>query len=369
MTALAVAIAVLSAVYILTGLFFITGLFLPYRRTSSRQPFVSVIIAARNEASEIGDCLRTILNQDYPAGSMEVIVADDRSTDDTAAIVEALSKNDNRLRLVRVVDKPHSFSGKKFALREGIRASRGEILLLTDADCRVEPGWISAMVRSMTGDVGFVIGFSSVRAETTFERLQRLDFGVLMAAACGSANWGLPMAASGQNLAYRRDAYDAAGGLDGVMERISGDDVLMMHLIRRKTKYRIVFAADAAARVTTRPEATVTGFLQQRTRWASNADMMIRMNPVFFLYLLCVYGFHLSIVAGLAGTAFSPLIAFVTLAAIVNKLMIDGLAGWLGSRRFGLEFSLPLFAIWFILQTPYTLWVGMKGLLGQFAWR
>jgi cellulose synthase/poly-beta-1,6-N-acetylglucosamine synthase-like glycosyltransferase len=369
MTVFAISMSILSAVYILMGVFFITGLFVPHRRTSSRKPFVSVIIAARNEAAEIGECLRSVLNQDYPPESLEVIVVDDRSNDETARIVETMVPNDRRLRLVRVTDKPESFSGKKFALREGIRASRGELLLFTDADCRVGPQWVSSMIVAMTDDAGFVVGFSAVRAKTPFERLQRYDFGVLMTAACGSANWGMPMAASGQNLAYRRNAYDAAGGLDSVMERISGDDVLMMHLIRRKTAYRVVFASNAAAHVTTRAEATLAGFLQQRTRWASNADMMIRLNPVFFIYLLSVYCFHLSLVAGLALSAFFPLIAFVTLAAVANKLLIDGLAGWLGSRKFGLEFSLPLFFIWFVLQTPYTLWVGMKGLLRQFAWR
>lgn len=369
MTVFAISLSILTAVYVLMGVFFITGLYVPHLRTSSRKPFVSIIIAARNEASEIGECLSTVLNQNYPMELMEVIVVDDRSTDETARIVETLANSDRRLRLVRVTDKPASFSGKKFALREGIRASRGELLLFTDADCRVGPQWLSAMVGQMTDDVGFVIGFSRVRADRFFERLQQFDFGVLMTAACGSANWGMPMAASGQNLAYRRDAYEAAGGLDSVMERISGDDVLMMHLIRRKTPYRTVFALDAASHVTTRAEPTLAGFLQQRTRWASNADMMIRLNPVFFIYLLCVYFFHLSIAAGLALAAFSPLIAFVTIAAVVNKLLIDGLAGWLGSHRFGLEFSFPIFLMWFVLQTPYTLWVGMKGLLRQFVWR
>jgi len=369
MSALAIVLIALSAIYALMGLFFIAGLFIPNRTVSPARPFVSVIIAARNEASQIVDCLKMVLNQDYPGDLFEVIVVDDRSTDNTASIVETIAAGDQRLKLVRVTEKPEHASGKKYALQCGIKESRGDILLFTDADCRVQTRWVSAMVQSMGDRVGFVIGFSEVRASTFFERLQRFDFSVLMAAACGSANWGRAMAASGQNLAYRRTAYDAVGGFESVMNRISGDDILMMQLIRQRTAWKIVFAGSPNAGVTTRAEPSWRAFLQQRTRWASNADIMIRLNPVLFVVLACVYLFHVGLVGGLFLSWVEPLIAVVTAFAIGNKLVIDVLAGILGARYFGLSFSPVLFLIWFVVQTPYTLFVGLKGLFRQFSWR
>src|SRR5690242_3716254 len=93
---------------------------------------VSVIIPARNEAETIETVVRSVLTSTYRP--LEVLVVDDRSTDDTAARAEALAREDDRVRLVRGGELPAGWFGKAWACVQGYRAAGGELLVFTDAD-------------------------------------------------------------------------------------------------------------------------------------------------------------------------------------------------------------------------------------------
>ncbi|NQU06384.1 MAG: glycosyltransferase, partial [Calditrichaeota bacterium] len=128
------------------------------QRKSDATPQVSIIIAARNEADNIANTLKGLLEQDYPHDSMEIIIVDDRSEDDTAKVVAEFSENDNRIKLIKQSIVIKGTSPKKQALEKGIEASNGEIILTTDADCYHDQGWVRALVSAMTPEVGIVIG-------------------------------------------------------------------------------------------------------------------------------------------------------------------------------------------------------------------
>jgi cellulose synthase/poly-beta-1,6-N-acetylglucosamine synthase-like glycosyltransferase len=362
-------LGVTLVVYVSAGLFFLVGLLMPARARGTAQPFVSVLVAARNEERHLPECLQTLVSQTYPSDKVEIIVVDDRSTDGTASIVETFASRNSNIRLVRIAEKPNGVSGKKYALQRGIEQSCGEILMFIDADCTVRPTWVQSVARYFSNDVGLVIGFSSVSARSTFERFQQADFLALMAAACGAANLGHPLAASGQNLAYRRQAYDDAGGFSGILHRISGDDVIILHRIRRTGRWRIVFASDARAFTATRPAGSWRELIAQRSRWASNADMMLRMNFPFFAYLFCVYLFNALLVVGLVGSAFSPVIGLAAIFGWVNKAVIDGVVLATARRTFGIGGPVYAYVMWFFLQTPLLIWIGLMGVLKVFRWK
>ena len=107
-------------------------------------PSVSLIVPARNEAANIDSCLAGAIAQDYP--DLEIIFVDDRSTDDTAARIEAVATTDSRVRLLHGVPLPEGWAGKPWALHQGITASRGEWILHIDADTRLNPGAITAEI-------------------------------------------------------------------------------------------------------------------------------------------------------------------------------------------------------------------------------
>ena len=103
-------------------------------------PKVSVLVPARNEAATIGTLLKALTTQSYPASQLEIIVIDDHSEDETAAIVQTFS-NVSLLRLQE--NGINSF--KKKALEKGVALATGELIVCTDADCLPGPHWIERM--------------------------------------------------------------------------------------------------------------------------------------------------------------------------------------------------------------------------------
>ena len=97
-------------------------------------PLISVMVAAKDEENCIEQCIRSMLNQDYP--NFEMIVCNDRSDDNTAAIVEKIAAEDPRLRLVNIENLPEGWCGKNNAMQTGIAQSKGEWICMIDADCR-----------------------------------------------------------------------------------------------------------------------------------------------------------------------------------------------------------------------------------------
>ena len=95
--------------------------------------FVSVIIAARNEETHLQECLESVAHQSYPVSLYEIIVMNDGSTDDTAIICSDFTKRYSNIKTIQVKDDIR-IRGKANALAQGIEASSGTVILITDAD-------------------------------------------------------------------------------------------------------------------------------------------------------------------------------------------------------------------------------------------
>ena len=117
------------------------------------KPFVTVMIPAHNEESVIAYTVENILKMDYP--SFEVIVIDDRSTDNTASIIKSLEeKHENVRALIR---EKNAFPGKSAVLNDAFKIAKGDAILVFDADATVEPDFLNKLVPNLEpADVGAV---------------------------------------------------------------------------------------------------------------------------------------------------------------------------------------------------------------------
>ncbi len=149
-----------SAAWIVTALALWWGPFLFLFRLWDRKPSIgdfgpvdgiplSVIIPARNEARTIETVLESVSRSTYQP--LEIIVVDDRSTDETAAIVAQHAARDDRIRLLHGKDLPAGggWFGKPWACHQGYAAASGDILVFTDADTRHEPALLAHAVGAM----------------------------------------------------------------------------------------------------------------------------------------------------------------------------------------------------------------------------
>ena len=184
-------LAYCALAYLLGACWFVTGM----RRSLGKShtetvPLASVVVAARNEAERIAGCLRALLAQNYPQDRYEIIVVDDGSTDGTGHIVREFSGEAVSVRLLRT----EGSGSKKAALSLGVAEARGEVILATDADCQVGPGWIRGMASHFADGVGMVIGFSQIGSPSEIKGwragYEAVDFTCLMACIWGKHRVG-----------------------------------------------------------------------------------------------------------------------------------------------------------------------------------
>ena len=116
---------------------------LPYKDLK-KWPRVSVIIPARNEADTIKAAMRSRLESDYP--NLEIILIDDRSTDNTPEIIEEIAQTDSRVKAIHIKELPKAWIGKLYAMHTGAKIASGAWLLFSDADVHIASGTLKRVI-------------------------------------------------------------------------------------------------------------------------------------------------------------------------------------------------------------------------------
>jgi cellulose synthase/poly-beta-1,6-N-acetylglucosamine synthase-like glycosyltransferase len=332
----------------------------------SGQTKVSVIIPARNEAARIGACLEAIRLQNYPAGSLEVIVVDDHSTDETA---EMVSRAGYRcIDLSRELQAP-VVSYKKAAIESGIRHSSGILIVTTDADCVADPGWISAIVRTYEQkQADMIIAPVAYTCDgSVMQRFQQIDFMSMQGITVAAHQLRLGRMCNGANLAFTRAIFDRVGGYAGVDHLVSGDDYLLMMKVSQTEGARIEVLKQKAAIVTTDPQPTWRAFWSQRIRWASKSGKYPDRKLTAILAI--VYLFNISIttafVAGCINAVyFIPAIGLILVKVITELSYLSPVADFFGVRNYKAYF------VWLQpLHILYIISAGFLGMAGDFEWK
>ena len=338
--------------------------------TASEQPTIEVLIPARNEEENIEACVLSVLNQTYPTKRFHVTVIDDHSTDHTAEIVEHLADSwPGRLSLLRYTDaQPHQ-AYKKAAIQFGIEHTQSELIATMDADCTAQPTWLATLARHFEPDVGMVSGYILIdpKAEKTlFHKIQSLEFLGLVTTGAGAIGLGKPVISNGANLSYRRAVFEEVDGFRDIDHLPSGDDDLLMQKIHRLTRWKVRFAFEKSGHNFTRPVPTLRAFLNQRTRWASKSAHYRSPSLVFFL--VSVYFFYLLLFLSPVWIAVGIPSGWLALGFLL-KWLPDFAVVHKGAQLTGRKDLLPYFLLAQFFQIPYILWVGVKGLGGNYEWK
>lgn len=365
---LSISLMLLCLIYSVKIFTFYLGLFKLRKGTNQKLFSVSIILAAKNEADNIGRCLDSLLALDYPAHKMEIIVVDDHSADATARLVQQYAKFDSRVKLIRLIGETTVISSKKQALECGIENSSHDIIFTTDADCFAPPGWLRAMITYFEPQTGMVAGpVLYEETKSVFSRIQSLEFIGLITAGAGSIGLGRPIIANGANLAYRKAAFQQVNGFEGQRQLASGDDDLLMQKIARETNWNIAFAADRNTFIKTAPVDNLFDFLNQRSRWASKGAYYPTISLV--LFLIATYFFYVLLLVMLPLTIFANQEAGYYIVSIIMKFLVDFLVVSKGCEIFHKKYLLKYFLVAEILQVPYIVYAGLTGFMGKFKWK
>jgi cellulose synthase/poly-beta-1,6-N-acetylglucosamine synthase-like glycosyltransferase len=231
-------------------------------------PTVSIVVAARNENSNILLCLETLEKLNYPANKLEVIIVDDASTDGTDSIINDFIIHKPRYKTIKLDEnQTNKLKGKVRAMAEGINLSSGEIILTTDADCIVNPLWAKTIASYYVGNVGIVNGFTSQTANNSFSGMQAIDFVYLLFIAAGTINLGKPVSCIGNNMSFRKKAYKETGGFENLPFSVT-EDFLLLNSIHKLKKYEVVYPLDINSLIVSKPASSFRELFNQKKRWA-----------------------------------------------------------------------------------------------------
>ncbi|RCH55737.1 glycosyl transferase [Mucilaginibacter hurinus] len=361
---------------LLTGYYLVVLLYLIRGWANLRRPDtqplqlttkITVLIAARNEEAGIHLTIEDILAQDYPKHLTEIIIVDDHSTDRTAEIIRNYSSQGVRLHQMRAGEALNSY--KKKAIAEAISLSTGELMVATDADCRMGPKWLSTVVShyETANPVMISSPVTYFEEKTLFERLQTLEFAYLVGIGASFIGNKRASTCNGANFAYRKDVFYEVGGFKGIDELASGDDELLLQKVAVKYPGRIVFLKHRDAIVYTHAKHTLQEFLQQRRRWASKSTKYKDKRVVALAVLIWLFNLSLLV---------NALLSFYDIW-FFKLFMVQFVLKYVFEAMFLLPITLflkrtKLMAL-LILLSPihvlYFVYVGMLGNTSKYSWK
>lgn len=329
-----------------------------------KEKMISIIIPFRNEETTIGHLISDLQQQEYPRDKFEVILINDHSEDNSVSAINEALRGPISAKLMN-----NASHGKKSALTKAIRHAIGTVIVTTDADCRVKPGWIRSINNSFSDD-SVKMTFGAVRIEsdnTLFGSMQAIEFSSLIGSGASTAAFGFPTLCNGANLAFTKEAFTETGGYDGNEHIASGDDEFLMRKIEAKYVNGIRFNNYLENQVTTYPQKTLDSFLSQRIRWAGKWKHHDGTNSK--LLAVYIFLFHLSVIILPFFVLTGDVSAYVMAGLLVAKAMVEffylrQVSSWLSVPWHGLSFVLLQ-----LVYPVYAVGVAVVALVKKPAWK
>ena len=256
--------------------FYYLLIFSKINRSSGKEsgvlPPVSVVIAARNERTNLELNLPKILNQEYQ--EFEVVVVNDGSYDGTSDLLKELNQTNPHLKIVDLNIDERYRRGKKFAITMGIKAAKYDQLLFTDADCApLSNNWIHQMMNAK-GEKSIVLGFAPLKHkigllgaisyyETFHTGLQYLSY------ALHSKTY----MAVGRNMSYTKKLFFDNKGFATHQHLLSGDDDLFIQEVA--TKDNVSVCAEPESFMLSAAPSKWNAYLKQKSRHLSTSGLYL----------------------------------------------------------------------------------------------
>jgi cellulose synthase/poly-beta-1,6-N-acetylglucosamine synthase-like glycosyltransferase len=287
-------------------------------------PFVSIIIPARNEENNITNCINSIINSNYPTELFEIIVVNDRSEDKTLEIIENIAnKNQTKIIICNITSQTASpnLKGKPGAIKIGIDNAKGELILMTDADCIVNKNWIYKTVQhfidAKNENIGMICSYTNVISSKLFHYFQAAEWFYMHTFACAGIGLNKVLGCFGNNIAITKEAYKKIGGYEALKFSVTEDYVLLKAIFDAGFSIRYLCLEDTI--VETLPVNSFKEYMLQRKRWAVGA-MNLGIKAV--LYVASSIALWLAIIASIITSNWELLIISCLLRFLGDCLIL-----------------------------------------------
>jgi glycosyltransferase involved in cell wall biosynthesis len=308
------------------------------QKSTPKRISISVIVCAKNEAENVVRFIPLLAEQDYP--DYEIILIDDASSDNTLEIFEEFEKQYSNVRLVKVQNNEAFWGNKKYALTLGIKASKKDYLLFTDADCYPSSkDWITTMSSQFTMHKTIVLGYGAYEkvANSFLNKIIRFETMLTAVQYFSWAKMGRPYMGIGRNLAYKKEEFYNVKGFMNHMKIRSGDDDLFINEIAKSKNTAICYSPESFTY--SQPKTTFKAWFTQKRRHVSTARYyksfdkiqlgLFYVSQLLFLILaiiLLAFQYQWIIVLSLVG--FRYLFTWITLGFSSGKLKEKDVMYW-----------------------------------------
>ena len=276
---------------------------------------ITVVVPFRNEAAGLPLLARDLSEQ--TTNTVEVIWIDDHSTDLSAAGLKPYLNIHDKWQLIALSGNE---AGKKEALAKGIECASGSIIVTTDGDVRVPPGWLSSITtafQQQKADMLIMPLRIDNSGNSVLEFFQVAENLAIQGLTFGLAKLNLPIACNGANLAFLKKSFIAVGGYAGHQTIASGDDVLLMHNFIQKG-LRVVPLHSEDVLVTTAVAHSWKAAFIQRVRWAGKTGKMVFSTAAVVGSILLLNALFL-----LTGWMFTSVSAAQWILLLILKVTMD----------------------------------------------
>lgn len=288
----------------------------------SETPFVSILIAARNEENNLSDCLESILKVNYPEDQYEILVGNDGSEDRTGEIAEAYSARHSQVKCFPISNNKIQGNGKANVLAQLARKAKGEFLMVTDADIMVPESWIKSMLDGIDRDTAIVTGTSIVGGDSLMAYFQQIEWLFATGMLKVVSDLKVPVTTMGNNMLIKKDVYEEIGGYEALPFSVTEDLELFNHV---KKKYKTVNLFNSKVLNISKAQSTFTDLLVQRKRWMRGAFklswimvLLLALQSSFFLLIIGLFLISSSWAWIILGSKF--LLRFIFGSLLVRKL-------------------------------------------------
>lgn len=243
-------------------------------------PAVSILIAARNEAQNIEQCLASLLALDYPKDKLNIFIGEDQSSDNTAQLVANFIAPYPNFQLVSINQTLGTAKAKGNVLANLMRLVQTEIIFVTDADITVNPKWIKQLLPKIAKEGNAMVsGTTLVDGKSLFHKWQGLEWYLGTGYIAGFHQLGIPTTAVGNNMAFTKEAYEATGGYENMPFSVTEDFQLYAAI---KAKGYLTYNESHPDSVNiSAAQHQVKAFLHQRKRWLMGAKAL----PWYWLFI------------------------------------------------------------------------------------
>lgn len=322
---------------------------------------ITIIVPFRNEESCLQELLNVLDQQVYTAGKIEILLVDDHSEDLSVSQAQQFCEDHPSFKYLL-----NSGSGKKAAIRTGVKHAAHEFILTTDADCIIQPLWakaFSAFFKESGADL--VLGLVDITTDGKFcSRFQEAEFLSLIAAGSGAAAAGYPLYGNAASFGFRKSVFLEME--DAMNENVvSGDDTFFIHNAKKGGR-KISILKSKQAIVLTKHQESWSLYFNQRIRWVSKSrhyrDLNTIITAVWVMLMNAVLLFSLAFFLRKGNPGF--FVVFFALKTFTDYHFLAHFLGFYGKHMPVLRFVIFSFMYPFMVVI-WTIW----GLTGSYEWK